>query len=160
ERVAERPAAVRRIVEAGGEVANHTMEERATILMDDAEFERSLERADALIEPFGDPVWFRPGHGWFDRRMVAEAAAEGYGTALASMLPLDGWLPVPALVAPYVLHSARPGAVLILHDDERRGDETAEVLRRVLPELARRGYRVTTLSELAGVPPAARGEAR
>ncbi|HUP18414.1 MAG TPA: polysaccharide deacetylase family protein, partial [Gemmatimonadota bacterium] len=47
ERVAERPAAVRRIVEAGGEVANHTMEERATILMDDAEFERSLERADA-----------------------------------------------------------------------------------------------------------------
>jgi peptidoglycan/xylan/chitin deacetylase (PgdA/CDA1 family) len=41
--------------------------------------------------------------------------------------------------------------VLVLHDDERRGDETAEVLRRVLPELARRGYRVTTLSELAGL---------
>lgn len=148
ERVAERPEAARWIAEAGDEVANHAMEERATILLDPAELERSLERADSLIEPYGDPVWFRPGHGWFDREMIEEAAEEGYRVALASMLPLDGWLPWPDLVAAYVLHSARPGAVLVLHDNARRGHETAEILRRVLPELERRGYRVTTLSDL------------
>jgi peptidoglycan/xylan/chitin deacetylase (PgdA/CDA1 family) len=47
-----------------------------------------------------------------------------------------------------VLANVRPGAVLVLHDGRSRGRRTVEVLRRVLPLLAARGYRVVTLSEL------------
>jgi hypothetical protein len=35
-----------------------------------------------------------------------------------------------------------------LHDAGARGRRTAQVLRTVLPELNRRGFRVVTLSEL------------
>jgi acetolactate synthase regulatory subunit len=39
---------------------------------------------------------------------------------------------------------------VILHDGGSRGRRTARVLAEVLPELRRRGYRVVSLSELAG----------
>lgn len=148
ERVAARPEAVRWIVAAGDEIGNHTVEERASVLMGGEEFARSLDRTDALLRPFGDPVWFRPGSGWYDAGMLETVRSRGYRTALASMLPLDGWIGWPALVSDYVLASARPGAVLVLHDGPRHGAATVRTLRLVLPELARRGYAVTTLGDL------------
>lgn len=148
ERVAERPSAVDRIVEAGHEIGNHTMVEEPSIRMSEDRFEESLARADALLERWGDPRWFRPGSGWFDGEMLETAGERGYRTALASMLPLDGWIPWPSLVTGYVLGSARPGAVLVLHDGPEHAATTIEVLRRALPELSRRGYTVTTASGL------------
>lgn len=152
ERVAERPTVVDRIVEAGHEIGNHTMVEESSIRMSEARFEESLSRADALLERWGDPRWFRPGSGWFDDEMLDAAEERGYRTALASMLPLDGWIPWPPLVTAYVLGSARPGAVLVLHDGPDHAETTLEVLRRVLPELSRRGFEVTTASSLAEIP--------
>lgn len=149
ERVAERPDLVRRIVAAGHELGNHTMEDRPSVLLDDEAFGRSLARTDALLSRHGDPRWFRPGAGWYDDDIVARARAEGYRIALASMLPLDAWLPFPPVVSEYVEFQARPGAVLVLHDGPETGARTIEVLRRVLPGLAER-YRVTTLTGLVG----------
>ncbi|MDP9472517.1 MAG: polysaccharide deacetylase family protein, partial [Chloroflexota bacterium] len=49
----------------------------------------------------------------------------------------------------HILRHTRPGAVIILHDGCASRWRTLDVLRRVLPELERRGYQVVTLSELA-----------
>ena len=49
----------------------------------------------------------------------------------------------------FVLRKVRPGAIVVLHDGEERGERTAAVLERVLPELRARGYRVVSLSRLA-----------
>ncbi len=148
ERAAERPEAVDRIVEAGHEIGNHTMVEAPSIRMSDAGFSESLARTHDLLARWDDPRWFRPGSGWFDDEMLDTARSLGYRTALASMLPLDGWVSWTPLVAGYVLASARPGAVLVLHDGPDHAAATVEVLREVLPELERRGYEVTTVSRL------------
>ena len=41
--------------------------------------------------------------------------------------------------------------MIVLHDYNRRGGRTAKALEIILPKLEKRGYRVVTLSELAGV---------
>jgi peptidoglycan/xylan/chitin deacetylase (PgdA/CDA1 family) len=65
--------------------------------------------------------------------------------------PLDPHVPSSAFASAYVLSNVHPGAVVVLHDRGARGRRTAETLRRVLPALRHRGYRVTTLSELAAL---------
>lgn len=147
-RIERRPDAVRRIVDAGHEIGNHTMQETASIRLPAEELARQLRETDRLLSRYAEPRWFRPGSGWYDDEMIAQAHDAGYETVLASMWPVDAWLPWPPLVAEYVRRHAHPGAILVLHDGPGRGERTANVLRRVLPELRRQGYQVTTVGEL------------
>lgn len=84
-----------------------------------------------------------------DGDLLAAAREQGYRVALGSVYPFDTVLPVPSVLAAFVLRKARPGAVIVLHDGDERGERTAAVLERVLPELQARGYRLVTLSRLA-----------
>ena len=43
--------------------------------------------------------------------------------------------------------------MIVLHDGDRRGPRTVQVLARVLPELKERGFRFVTLSEIAALAP-------
>ena len=95
--------------------------------------------------------WLRPASGFYDGEMLDTIERAGYRCALGSIYPYDAHLPWPGLSAAYVLSNARPGAVIVLHEGGDRSRRTIETLRRVLPVLRRRGYRVVTLSELAGL---------
>lgn len=147
-RMERRPDLVRRIVGAGHEIGNHTMEETPSILLDAAEFGHQLLETDSLLSAYVDPRWFRPGSGWYDESMIEEAEHAGYRVVLASMWPIDAYLPWTPVVAEYLLGRARPGAILVVHDGPGRGARTAATLRRVLPELRRQGYEITTVGEL------------
>ena len=72
----------------------------------------------------------------------------GYGVALGSIYPLDAQIPWSGFAAWLIRWRAKPGAIIILHDNGGRGERTASTLERVLPELEHRGYRVVSLSEL------------
>jgi peptidoglycan/xylan/chitin deacetylase (PgdA/CDA1 family) len=69
----------------------------------------------------------------------------GYRIVLGSVYPHDPLMRVWWVNAWYVLSMVRPGAVVICHD---RRSWTVPMLRKVLPELKRRGYRVVNLTEL------------
>jgi peptidoglycan-N-acetylglucosamine deacetylase len=81
----------------------------------------------------------------------------GFQCALGSVYPYDAEVPSARVSSAFVLAHARPGAIIVLHDGGARGRRTLNTLRRVLPELRRRGLRVMTLSELAALAPLTRG---
>jgi peptidoglycan-N-acetylglucosamine deacetylase len=86
--------------------------------------------------------------------MEAAARQKGYGIALGSIWPYDTSLNSPAFSTWYILNNVRPGAVMILHDDGSKGlwgENTYQVLQKVLPALQKKGYRIVTLSELAQI---------
>jgi peptidoglycan-N-acetylglucosamine deacetylase len=114
-----------------------------------AEFERQILATHALLAPFGPVRWLRPGHGWFNRRMLDQMHRQGYRCAMASTYALEFHLPWAPYVARHILLNTYPGAVIVLHDGAPDCQRTVFVLRRVLPALRRRGYRVVTLSELS-----------
>ncbi|RAR04560.1 carbohydrate esterase family 4 protein [Stemphylium lycopersici] len=137
---------------AGMELGNHAMHDEpsrslsASVL--DAEV-REVEgyingTYDALHQP-RPPRYFRPGSGFFSTRMRAQIKEMGYQMVLGSVYPHDPQIAYPGVNARHVLSMARPGSIVICHD--RRG-WTVPMLRKVLPELKRRGYKITTITGL------------
>lgn len=161
-RARRHPELVRAIVAGGHEVANHMWEDVPSRSLDSATFERRLLRTHRVLSEFAAPRWLRPGGGLYSDRIVRRAEAHGYRVALGTVYPFDTTVPWPGLVARFVVGWAGPGSIVILHDGKGRGGRTAETLRRALPDLRRRGYRMTTLSALVpdsplGMSPVAPG---
>src|SRR5215207_9336535 len=63
---------VRRLVNEGHELGNHMLSDAPSARLPAAEFERQLRQTHELLAPFGSVRWFRPGHTWFNHRMLAQ----------------------------------------------------------------------------------------
>jgi peptidoglycan-N-acetylglucosamine deacetylase len=148
ENVRERRDIARQIVEDGHEVAHHMLRDEPSIRLSTDAFDAQFEETRQILDEIAGSHLFRPGSGWYDRRMRAEVEARGYRLVLGSIYPFDAQLASAAFSRWFILRNLRPGAIIVLHDGGRRGPRTAAVLRRILPELARRGYTVTTVSSL------------
>jgi peptidoglycan-N-acetylglucosamine deacetylase len=148
-RVPGNDAVVERLVREGHEIGNHfTAEKPASFRLSAADFERDLLEADSVLAQYGTLRWARPADGIFTRSMVETMRRHGYRCALGSIYPFDTLRRSPDPIATWTLRSVRPGGIIVLHEGGERGERTVEALGRILPELAERGYRVVTLSEL------------
>ena len=148
----------RRIMEEGHEAGHHMMEDRPSRALSPREFRGRFKDMDGILSEFGGSRVFRPGSGWYDDELVEYVRDSGYRTILGSVYPFDAQLPWPGLLSWYVLETVEPGAIVVLHDGPERGLRTARVLRVVLPELQRRGYRVVPVSELLDLEEGQGGE--
>jgi peptidoglycan-N-acetylglucosamine deacetylase len=149
EHVAGNEDIVRRLIDEGHELGNHMMSDAPSARLSSAEFERQLLQTHEVLAAFGPVRWFRPGHTWFNRRMLDQLHRHGYRCAMASVYGFE-FLPISApYAAQQILLTVRPGGVIILHDAAADQDRTVAVLERILPALHRRGYRVVTVSKLA-----------
>ena len=151
DRVPGNEAILRRIVAEGHELGNHLMTNAPSIRLSAAEFAEHLRQMHELLAPYGPVRWFRPGSGWYSGRMLDQLRTHDYRCAMGSAYAYDCQIPSARFVGWQVRRHVRPGAVIVLHDGAGTGPQTVVVLRRALPELARRGYRVVTLSELAAL---------
>ena len=139
---------VQRMIDEGHELANHMQVDYPSIMLNSSEFERQLIESDEELSEFAEIRWFRPGSGWYNDAMLSIIHEHGYTCALGSVYPYDPHLGSSWFITRYVLWKIQPGSVIVLHDYGSRGGRAAAALDTVLPELAHRGYKVVTLSEL------------
>jgi peptidoglycan-N-acetylglucosamine deacetylase len=156
--VDERPEVAKRIVVEGHELGHHMMFDERSIGLPADTFAARFEAVDSMLAELGGSSMFRPGSGWYDQRMTETAARRGYRTVLGTVYPFDAHVRSVRFASWYVLQHAAPGAIIVLHDGASRGRRTAEVLRRVLPELERRGYAVVSVADLLKVASAERSD--
>jgi peptidoglycan/xylan/chitin deacetylase (PgdA/CDA1 family) len=147
-RVPGQESVIANVVAEGHELGNHLTRDEASILLPAEAFTAAVWEAGIVLGQFGPVRWLRPGSGWYNAAMLETIEREGYRCALGSVYPYDAHIPSTRFAAAYILANTRPGSVIVLHEGGDRGRRTAEVLRRVLPVLSARGYRVITLSEL------------
>lgn len=153
--VAGREEVLREAVAAGNELGNHAMHDEAARALDPEVLEDQIGRVQGLIRQAyvdagaegGGPKhqYFRPGSGLFSTDMRALVDRLGYRLVLGGIYPHDPQVPYWWLNAWHILSMARDGGIIVCHD---RRSWTIPMLRKVLPELRRRGYRVVTISEL------------
>jgi peptidoglycan/xylan/chitin deacetylase (PgdA/CDA1 family) len=148
EHVRAHPDLAQRLVDEGHELGHHMMGDEPSIDLPPETFRARFDEMDEILDQLGGSTVFRPGSGWYDDRMVEDAAQRGYRTVLGSVYPFDAQVPFPKLSTWYMRQLVAPGSVLILQDGPERGPRTAEVLRSLLPELRSRGFDVVPVSEL------------
>jgi peptidoglycan/xylan/chitin deacetylase (PgdA/CDA1 family) len=139
---------VEEIVADGNEIGNHLTRDEPSYRLTHEEFAAAAREAGTVLGRFGTVRWLRPASGWYTSAMVAAMEQQGYRCALGSIYPYDAQISSASLSAGYIMANVRPGSIIILHEGGDRGRRTVEVLRRVLPALKKRGYRVVSLSEL------------
>lgn len=140
------------LVRNGNELGNHAMHDEPSRSLADATLveqiqtvEEELDAAYAAVGAGEAPRFFRPGSGFFSTKMREMLGRLGYRLVLGSIYPHDPQIPYWRVNARHVLSMLKPGGIVICHD--RRG-YTVPMLRKVLPEMRRRGYRIVTVSEL------------
>lgn len=147
-----REETLRDLVHSGNELGNHAMYDEPSRSLSDSVL---VEQIRAVQKQIHDvyasesvdvpPDYFRPGSGFFSSRMRKVLEELGYRLVLGGVYPHDAQIPLWRVNAKHILSMQRPGGIIICHD---RRSWTAPMLRKVLPELKRRGYRVVTVTEL------------
>lgn len=161
----DRTSIIDQILQDGHEIANHGVTETTHACLSKADFATQLHQAHhRLVTPQQPQIsWYRPGRGLYRPSMVQAIArlgeAEGYPIrlALASVLPLDTYTRFikPQFTTWYLSQFVFPGAILVIHGGNlRRCQNTAEVLRRLLPQITQKGYQIVTLNQLWDFEPA------
>jgi peptidoglycan/xylan/chitin deacetylase (PgdA/CDA1 family) len=97
---------------------------------------------------------FRAPYGEVDARVARLGAEAGM---IAIQYDLASGDPDPRISAKrlreYVSGQAKNGSIVVMHMNAR-GWKTAEALPRIIVRLRKRGYKLVTVSELLGRPPA------
>ncbi|KAK0510102.1 hypothetical protein JMJ35_007496 [Cladonia borealis] len=143
------------LIRNGHELANHAMHDEPSRSLTNNQLtsqilsvETLLARAYAPIPALHPPKYFRPGSGFFNARMLDLLSSLDYKLVLGSIYPHDAQIPYWRVNARHILSMLRPGGIIICHD---RRAWTAPMLRRVLPEMRGRGWRVVSVTELVKV---------
>lgn len=140
------PTLMQRIHDEGHEIGNHMWRDEPTIKIPINELQTQLMRVEYELPPNeGGVKYFRPGSGIFSSKMVTAAAGLGYKTVLGSIFPFDPQIPYPGVNAAHVLSMARPGGIIIMHENR---PWSADQLERVLKGLAERKWTVKSVGGL------------
>lgn len=153
ERAVRVPELVRRIVEEGHELGNHTWSHRnlwacgpRQTVGEIVEGHRVLERAAGSA-----PRWFRPPWGMVNLAVFRATRRLGTPCVFWSLQP-EGLRPVPpARQTRYVLARAHPGAIVDLHDApgvQGAPERLLAALPSMISGLRARGYELVSLGTL------------
>jgi peptidoglycan/xylan/chitin deacetylase (PgdA/CDA1 family) len=147
-----RETILRKLVAQGHELGNHAMRDEPSRGLSNDELEKQVNEVKAMLTEAYEAEdkilpnnYFRPGSGFFNRRMRDLLGNRGFRIVLGSIYPHDPQIPYPTRNANHILSMAHPGGIIICHD---RRSWTAPMLRIVLPELKRQGYRIVTITDL------------
>jgi peptidoglycan/xylan/chitin deacetylase (PgdA/CDA1 family) len=149
--VGGRERVLKDLVMDGHELGNHAMHDEPSRFLSDATLVSEIKAVDKMLQTAyasveaAPPKYFRPGSGFFSDRMLNIMDKLGYRLVLGSVYPHDPQLSFWRVNARHILSMVKPGSIIICHD---RRSWTAPMLRKVLPELKRRGYRVVTVTDL------------
>jgi peptidoglycan/xylan/chitin deacetylase (PgdA/CDA1 family) len=143
EKAAKHPELVRRVVEAGMRLCDHshTHDDQLPTRSVERMTEEILDTHRDLVDLAAVPVpYFRaPGGNWSDPmlQMAADAAMQPLGW---SVDPRDWRKPGAAAIVAAVQDQVHPGAIVLLHDGGGQRGQTVAALEQLLPWLTAQGY--------------------
>ena len=118
-----REAILQDLIRNGNELGNHAMHDEPsrslsdTILTDEIQAVETMNHnAYAAVDVKSPPKYFRPGSGFFSKRMRRLVASLGYKLVLGSIYPHDPQVFYWRINASHILSMLSPGGIIICHD--------------------------------------------
>lgn len=142
-----------RLVRAGNELGNHAMHDEPSRALADATLVEQIHSVEEMVAAVyaragvaaRAPRYFRPGSGFFSKRMRHTVARLGYRLVLGSIYPHDAQIAYWRVNVNHILSMLQPGGIIICHD---RRSWTLAMLKELLPKIRERGYRIVTVTQL------------
>ncbi|MFJ7417663.1 polysaccharide deacetylase family protein [Streptomyces uncialis] len=144
------PDAVRRIVDAGHSLGNHTWSHPFMPDLSPRQFRLQLERTDdAFDRAVGRvPTVFRPPYGSRTPETLGELLPGGPALALWDVDSWDWARPGPEKIASTVLDHAGPGSLILMHDGGGDRRQSVAALPAVIEGLLERNLRFVAADAL------------
>jgi peptidoglycan-N-acetylglucosamine deacetylase len=144
EKLARFPKIASRWMVAGHTLANHTQTHPAHIFpwLSRRRLQAEIDRCRAILSDsgVGDTRWFRAPVGLKSTCLHPELAARGLRLIAWNVRGCDGARTEPEMVVRRVAAAARPGAIVLLHEDRPRSVET---ILHTVDALRERGFAFT-----------------
>lgn len=146
--VEQHPKLVRRMMNEGHEVANHSFSHPRLHGMDEEAIRVELARCDrAIFDATGARTnLFRPPGMRYDDTVLRAAQSLGYVTVHWNVAAQDFRSQPASEIARKVLEAVKPGSVVLLHGHP----DTLAALPTILERLQEKGYRFVTVSQMLG----------
>ncbi|MCZ8513207.1 polysaccharide deacetylase family protein [Paenibacillus filicis] len=144
------PDIVKRIVNEGSDVANHTYDHRRLTDIPFDQFQKEvLDTGKILKQITGHkPQFFRPPYTCIAEEQVKWLVDQKIYTIFWNVDTQD-WMEQPAdQVEAHVFNQIRPGAIIVMHSTV---GNTAEALPRIIKRLRDQGFEPVSVSQLLGV---------
>lgn len=148
------PDLIKRMVEEGHVVANHTYSHPdMSAISDQASFMKELQDVEALYKEItGEEMvkYYRPPQGKFSVENLQMAKELGYKTFFWSLAYVDWYQdnqPTHEQAFDKLLPRIHPGAIVLLHNTSQTN---GEIIDELLTKWEEMGYRFGTLEELLG----------
>jgi len=147
------PALTKRIVENGNVLGNHSYS-HSRIAPLDANYKEEQQAEEAIFRATGlRPRFFRPPFGEKTPWMLSAIKKKGFVIFSWNDEANDPHLKNPDAIAKKIIHNARPGGIILLHDGfgtvhEGDREPTVQALPKIINTLRAYGYRFVTLDQL------------
>lgn len=157
-RVAQFPDVVKRMVQEGHAVGNHTYSHASLTKLTAQQQTAELARTDDIIEQVAGvrPRLFRPPYGSESAAVLQNIFKQGYRVILWDVDSLD-WKSLPAgQVIDNDLNHAHNGAIFLHHAAGGRGEDLSgsiQALPTIITRLRDKGYQFVTVPTLLGIQP-------
>ena len=142
------PGLVRRIVDEGHEIGNHTWSHPNLGKISDEAVRRELQKTDdAIAAAIGKrPTLMRPPYGSITARQKKWIHEEfGYKIIIWDVDPLDWKRPGPSVVTARILKETHAGSIVLSHDIH---PPTIEAMPATFDQLMKKGFKSVTVTEL------------
>jgi peptidoglycan/xylan/chitin deacetylase (PgdA/CDA1 family) len=127
------------------------MRDERSVLVPRPQFRRDLAEVSALLAPYGEVRWFRPGSGWFTPGMLRCAAEQNLRAVLGTLVAGHHGRPADERIARDLLAGIRPGSIVVLHEGSTKRRGVVETTDELLTALADRGLAAVTVSQLVAL---------
>ncbi|MFE2148253.1 polysaccharide deacetylase family protein [Streptomyces sp. NPDC059456] len=142
------------------EIANHSYSHHAfkspcygLPTLDGAAARADVDRAFAAFRTAGalnTVPYFRFPGGCYDDQALRAVSSAKVTPVQWDVVSGDAFAKDPDAVAEQVLTGVKPGSVVVMHCTRSAAPVTEEAVRKIVPELRKRGYRFAKVSELIG----------
>ena len=154
------PETVKKIVDSGHIVGNHSFSHQMDLSIEDkVTVEKEIDWSEnAIYEATGKkPHLFRPPHGFKSPWLLNQLKNDNLITIEWNDMTSDWKQPPASKIAEIIINKARPGGIIVLHDGDgtkhnSNRSENVIALSKIITELRNQGYRFVTVPELFNVP--------
>ena len=141
------PESVKKIANAGHEVANHSMRHKDPTKQEYAELLSDISACSELLASLTglSPCLYRAPAGAYDKKTVEAAESLGMTAVQWSADSIDWKNPSPDTIVQRILKKAAPGGIVLLHLGK---ENTVKALPDLIGSLTEEGYTFVTVSQL------------